>query len=201
MAPDALRTGRLAARTRPVIPIVDAGMRELWHTGCDAQPRPHGGGLVPDQASADRLARRARPGSGTRWWTPIPASNAGELAVGRGLRSGCGALLPDLQSGAAEVKFDPDGAYVGKWVPELAQLPPGTDPSTVDRHAAGTSQRRRHARQDPIPSRSSITQRRAHAHLPPTPRHAPRLASRFDRRSPNPRSCAGHRKFLSCCHA
>ena len=38
-------------------PIVDAGMRQLWTLGLDAQPRPDDHRLLPHQAFADRLAR------------------------------------------------------------------------------------------------------------------------------------------------
>jgi deoxyribodipyrimidine photo-lyase len=45
--------------------------------------------------------------------------------MGRGLRRRCRALFPLVQSDPAGEKFDPDGAYVRRWVPELAALPAG----------------------------------------------------------------------------
>ena len=82
----------------PAIPIVDAGMRELWHTGWMHNRVRMIVGLVPDQGPADPLAGgralvlghagRCRPGQ----------QHAG-LAVGRRLRRRRRALFPHLQSG------------------------------------------------------------------------------------------------------
>jgi deoxyribodipyrimidine photo-lyase len=45
--------------------------------------------------------------------------------MGRGLRRRRGTLFPDLQSDLQGERFDPDGAYIRRWVPELAELPAG----------------------------------------------------------------------------
>lgn len=74
------------------IPFVDAGMRELWGTGWDAQPGAHGDRFVPGQEPAAALARRrgvvprlpgrCRPGGEQRL-----------LAMGGGLPGRCSAVL------------------------------------------------------------------------------------------------------------
>ena len=88
----------------------------------DAQPRPHGGGVLPGQASADRLARGeqwfwdtlvdADPGSNPANWQWVAGSGADAAPYFR-------IFNPVLQG----EKFDPDGAYVRRWVPELARFP------------------------------------------------------------------------------
>ncbi|HEX2527312.1 MAG TPA: deoxyribodipyrimidine photo-lyase [Geminicoccus sp.] len=103
-------------------PIVDAGMRELWHTGwMHNRARLIAGSflvkdlLLPWQA-------------GLAWFDDTlvdadPANNA----MGWQWLAGCGidatpffrVFSPVLQGR----KFDPDGAYVRRWVPELAELP------------------------------------------------------------------------------
>ena len=40
-----------------------------------------------------------------------------------GLRGGCRPLFPHLQPVTQGEKFDPNGDYVRRWVPELAKLP------------------------------------------------------------------------------
>ena len=90
----------------------------------DAQPGADGGGLVPGQASPDRLAR------GRRWfWDTLVDADPGSNPANWQWVAGSGAdaapyfrvFNPILQG----EKFDPDGAYVRRWVPELAQLPAG----------------------------------------------------------------------------
>ena len=65
--------------------------------------------------------RLASNGSGTRSSTPMPAAT---LRTGNGWRAPAPTLHfrvfnPILQG----EKFDPDGVYVRRWVPELAQMP------------------------------------------------------------------------------
>ena len=43
--------------------------------------------------------------------------------MGGGLRRGRSAVLPHLQPGRARKKIRSDGAYVRRWVPELAHVP------------------------------------------------------------------------------
>jgi deoxyribodipyrimidine photo-lyase len=128
-------------RGKTGVPMVDAGMRELWQTGwmhnrarmiCASYLVKHL--LVPWQAGEawfwDTLVDADEAANGTSWqWA-----------------AGCGAdaapyfriFNPVLQG----QKFDPDGAYVRRFVPELAALPaahihaPWKAPSAV-RAAAG----------------------------------------------------------------
>jgi deoxyribodipyrimidine photo-lyase len=88
----------------------------------DAQPRPDDHRLLPGQGSAGPLAG----GRG------VVLGHAGrcrcrqqqrQLAMDRRLRRRSLPLLPGLQSRAPGEKFDPDGAYVSRFVPELAKLP------------------------------------------------------------------------------
>ena len=105
------------------IPIVDAGMRELWQTGyMHNRVRMVVGSfltkhlLIPWQEGAewflDTLIDADLAANSTNWqWV-----------------SGCGVesqpffriFNPTLQG----EKFDPDGAYVRRYVPELAKIPP-----------------------------------------------------------------------------
>ncbi len=65
---------------------------------------------------------------GARWfWDTLVdadlANNALGLAMGRRLRRRRRALFPHLQPGPQGERFDPEGDYVRRWVPELAALP------------------------------------------------------------------------------
>jgi len=104
-------------------PIVDAGMRELWHTGA-MQNRIR---MVAASFLVKHLLLDWRDGEKWFWDTLVdadPGSNPGNWQW----VAGCGAdaapyfriFNPILQG----EKFDPDGAYVSRWVPELSKLPP-----------------------------------------------------------------------------
>src|SRR5450756_1518975 len=103
-------------------PIVDAGMRELWHTGV-MHNRVR---MVAASFLVKHLLIDWREGEKWFWDTLVdadPASNPGNWQWVAG--SGADAapyfrvFNPMLQGG----KFDPDGGYVRRWVPELAPLP------------------------------------------------------------------------------
>ena len=88
----------------------------------DAQPGADDRGVVPDQGSADPLQ------DGERWfWDTLVDADLASNAASWQWVAGCGAdaapyfrvFNPSLQG----VKFDPDGDYVRRWVPELARLP------------------------------------------------------------------------------
>ncbi len=103
-------------------PIIDAGMRELWVTGWmhNRVRMIAGSFLVKD------LLITWEEGVAWFWDTLIDADLASNT-MGWQWVSGCGAdaapyfriFNPILQG----LKFDPDGYYVRKWVPELSKLP------------------------------------------------------------------------------
>jgi deoxyribodipyrimidine photo-lyase len=103
-------------------PLVDAGMRELWTTGWmhNRVRMVVGSFLVKDLL----LPWQA----GAKWfWDTLVDADLANNTLGWQWVAGCGAdaapyyrvFNPVLQS----VKFDPEGIYIKKWVPELAGLP------------------------------------------------------------------------------
>ncbi|MCB9991647.1 MAG: deoxyribodipyrimidine photo-lyase [Rhodospirillales bacterium] len=103
-------------------PIVDAGMRELWATGYmhNRVRMIVGSFLVKD------LLLHWHHGEQWFWDTLVDADLANNSASWQWI-AGCGAdaapyfrvFNPTTQG----TKFDPDGDYVRRWVPELAALP------------------------------------------------------------------------------
>jgi deoxyribodipyrimidine photo-lyase len=103
-------------------PIVDAGMRQLWHTGImHNRVRMVVASFLIKHLMIDwRLGEQwfwdtlvdADPGSNPASWQWVAGSGADAAPYFR-------IFNPVLQG----EKFDPDGSYVAKWVPELAQLP------------------------------------------------------------------------------
>ncbi len=102
-------------------PLVDAGMRELWHTGWmhNRVRMVVGSFLVKDLL----LPWQA----GAKWfWDTLVDADLASNTMGWQWVAGCGAdaapyyrvFNPTLQG----KKFDPKGDYVRKWVPELAGL-------------------------------------------------------------------------------
>jgi deoxyribodipyrimidine photo-lyase len=103
-------------------PIVDAGMRELWHSGA-MHNRVR---MVAASFLVKHLLIDWREGE--RWfWDTLVDADAGNNPANWQWVAGCGAdaapyfriFNPVLQG----EKFDPDGAYVRRWVPELSRLP------------------------------------------------------------------------------
>lgn len=102
-------------------PIVDAGMRELWHTG-----------IMHNRVRmivASFLVKDLRLSwlHGALWfWDTLVDADLAQNTMGWQWAAGCGAdaapyfrvFNPILQG----EKFDPDGAYVRRWVPELKNL-------------------------------------------------------------------------------
>ncbi|MDR3683222.1 MAG: FAD-binding domain-containing protein, partial [Geothrix sp.] len=107
---------------RTGIPIVDAGMRELWHTGW-MHNRVR---MIVASFLVKHLLIPWQAGQDWFWDTLVDADLASNAACWQWV-AGCGAdaapyfriFNPALQGG----KFDPEGDYVRRWVPELAALP------------------------------------------------------------------------------
>ncbi len=103
-------------------PIVDAGMRELWATGwMHNRVRMIAGSFLVK----DLLIPWQR---GEEWfWDCLVDADIGSNAASWQWIAGCGAdaapyfrvFNPVLQG----EKFDPDGTYVRRWVPELSDMP------------------------------------------------------------------------------
>jgi deoxyribodipyrimidine photo-lyase len=103
-------------------PIVDAAMRQLWTTG-----------FMPNRARmivASFLTKdlRARWQRGAEWfWDTLVDADLANNTLGWQWTAGCGAdaapYFRIFNPISQAEQFDPDGAYVRRWVPELSQLP------------------------------------------------------------------------------
>ncbi len=109
-------------RGRTGIPIVDAGMRELWATGwMHNRVRMITASLLVKNIRAHWL-------QGARWfWDTLVDADLANNTMGWQWSAGCGAdaapyfrIFNPVRQGQ---RFDGDGAYVRRWVPELARLP------------------------------------------------------------------------------
>jgi len=127
-------------RGRTGIPIVDAGMRELWATGwMHNRVRMIVGSLL-----TRNLRYHWRHGARWFWDTLVDADLANNTAGWQWI-GGTGAdaapYFRIFNPISQARKFDPEGAYVRRWVPELAALPdkllaePWTDPGRLARLA------------------------------------------------------------------
>jgi deoxyribodipyrimidine photo-lyase len=104
------------------VPIVDAGMRQLWHTGW-MHNRVR---MIVASFLVKHLLLPWQQGEAWFWDTLVDADLAQNAASWQWV-AGSGAdaapyfrvFNPVLQG----EKFDPDGAYVRRWVPELAAVP------------------------------------------------------------------------------
>lgn len=107
---------------RTGFPIVDAGMRELWATGwMHNRVRMIVGSLLVKNVRAHWL-------TGARWfWDTLVDADLANNTMGWQWTGGCGAdaapyfriFNPVSQSR----KFDAEGKYIRRWVPELRELP------------------------------------------------------------------------------
>jgi deoxyribodipyrimidine photo-lyase len=104
-------------------PIVDAGMRQLWHTGW-MHNRVR---MIVASFLVKHLLQPWQGGAQWFWDTLVDASLPNNT-MGWQWAAGCGAdaapyfrIFNPMLQGA---KFDPDGAYVKRWVPQLAGLSP-----------------------------------------------------------------------------
>ncbi|RME91161.1 MAG: deoxyribodipyrimidine photo-lyase, partial [Verrucomicrobia bacterium] len=109
-------------RGRTGYPIVDAAMRELWHTGwMHNRVRM----IVASFLVKDLLIDWRE---GARWfWDTLVDADLANNTLGWQWTAGCGAdaapffrIFNPVSQGR---KFDPEGAYVRRWCPELAGLP------------------------------------------------------------------------------
>ncbi len=103
-------------------PLVDAGMRELWKTGWMHN-------RVRMVAASFLVKNLLLPWQeGARWfWDTLVDADLANNTLGWQWTAGCGAdaapffrIFNPVSQGD---KFDPEGIYVRRWVPELAQLP------------------------------------------------------------------------------
>lgn len=123
---------------RTGIPMVDAGMRELWHSGW-MHNRVR---MIVASFLTKHLRISWQQGAAWFWDTLVDASLANNT-LGWQWTAGCGAdaapyfrvFNPVLQG----KKFDPKGAYIRRWLPELRDLPdkllysPWEKPSELER--------------------------------------------------------------------
>jgi deoxyribodipyrimidine photo-lyase len=108
-------------RGRTGVPLVDAGMRQLWHSGwMHNRVRM----IVASFLTKNLLIPWQE---GARWfWDTLVDADLANNTLGWQWTAGCGAdaapyfrvFNPVLQSG----KFDPRGIYLRRWLPELAKV-------------------------------------------------------------------------------
>ena len=109
-------------RGRTGIPIVDAGMRQLWRLGwMHNRVRMIAASFLVKQLLMPWQAGEAH------FWDTLVDADLGSNAASWQWIAGCGIdsqpffrVFNPVSQGE---KFDPDGAYVRLWVPELARLP------------------------------------------------------------------------------
>lgn len=106
---------------RTGIPLVDAGMRELWHTGW-----MHNRARM---VAASFLTKNLRQHwlHGARWfWDTLVDADLANNTLGWQWVAGCGAdaapYFRVFNPVSQAKKFDPDGVYIRRWLPELADL-------------------------------------------------------------------------------
>ncbi len=125
-------------RGRTGIPLVDAGMRELWHTGwMHNRVRMVAGSFLVKNLRQHWL-------HGARWfWDTLVDADLANNTLGWQWVAGCGAdaapYFRVFNPVAQAAKFDADGAYLRRWLPELGDAPapllhqPWKDPALLRR--------------------------------------------------------------------
>jgi deoxyribodipyrimidine photo-lyase len=119
--PRGLRAWR---RGRTGYPVVDAAMRELWTTGWMHNRARM---IVASFLVKDLLLPWQE---GARWfWDTLVDADLANNTLGWQWTAGCGAdaapFFRVFNPVSQGTKFDADGTYVRRWVPELARLPDG----------------------------------------------------------------------------
>ncbi|MCB1746374.1 MAG: deoxyribodipyrimidine photo-lyase [Gammaproteobacteria bacterium] len=108
-------------RGRTGFPLVDAGMRELWETGfMHNRVRMVTASLLTKHLGQHWLA-------GAHWfWDTLVDGDLANNSLGWQWVAGCGAdaapYFRIFNPYAQSRKFDPDGVYLRRWLPELAAL-------------------------------------------------------------------------------
>jgi deoxyribodipyrimidine photo-lyase len=109
-------------RGRTGYPIVDAGLRELWHTGW-MHNRVR---MIVASFLVKDLLISWRDGAAWFWDTLVDADLANNT-LGWQWSAGCGAdatpYFRIFNPASQSAKFDPTGTYIRRWVPELSDLP------------------------------------------------------------------------------
>ncbi|GLQ98862.1 cryptochrome/photolyase family protein [Dyella mobilis] len=120
--PEALRRWQ---RGRTGIPLVDAGMRELWHTGW-MHNRVR-------MVVASFLTKNLRQHwlHGARWfWDTLVDADLANNTMGWQWVAGCGVdaapYFRVFNPVSQAQKFDPKGVYLRRWLPELRDAPEST---------------------------------------------------------------------------
>ena len=107
---------------RTGIPLVDAGMRELWHTGW-MHNRVR---MLVASVLTKNLRYHWRHGA--RWfWDTLVDADLAQNTQGWQWSAGTGAdaapYFRIFSPTAQAERFDPEGRYIRRWVPELAKVP------------------------------------------------------------------------------
>ena len=130
-------------RGRTGYPIVDAGMRQLWAMGW-MHNRVR---MIVGSFLVKHLLQPWQVGEAWFWDTLVDADLANNSASWQWI-AGCGAdaapyfrVFNPITQGE---KFDPDGTYVRRWVPELARLPASVihrpwEATPLERETAGVA--------------------------------------------------------------
>jgi deoxyribodipyrimidine photo-lyase len=129
-------------RGRTGFPIVDAGMRELWTTGW----MHNRARMIAASFLVKDLLLPWQEGARFFWDTLVDADLANNT-LGWQWSAGCGAdaapwfriFNPALQG----ARFDPDGVYVCRWVPDAGKTPPIVDHERARRRALAAFAARR----------------------------------------------------------